>query len=83
MLHFCAPGLFADRGEHGVALFSICAGGANLDEFVGEQIALDFGDDGGGQTRIADENDRFKCVRTGAKFAALRGGNIEHVDDSR
>lgn len=43
----------------------------NLDQFMGLQRALEFGDDAGRETVICNGDDGTQVMRTGAKFAAL------------
>jgi hypothetical protein len=59
-------GALADAGEGHFALVAVERGGADFDEFVRGQGAVDFGDDGVGQALFAQLKDRVEVVGAGS-----------------
>jgi hypothetical protein len=73
MLDGCAGELVADARGHRFAYPAIVAEDTDLDQLVRLQRQVDFAQHRGGQTLLADRDDRVQVVRLRAKVAALRG----------
>ena len=58
-------------GEPGIAGLALRSTELHLDEFVVIQGAFRFGDDGGSQAGIADEQHRVQCVPQASKIFTL------------
>jgi hypothetical protein len=59
----------ADGLEPRVAGVALAAGGADLDELVGLERAVDLGDHLVGEALVADDDDGIELVRLGAQLA--------------
>ena len=66
MLYRCGVEFRADLFEIGDAVFTAVAVDANLDQFVGIQVALDFLEHGIGQAVFGNRDDRIQIVGAGA-----------------
>ncbi len=73
MLHRSPVEFVADPGEQQLALAPVFVEHANLDQLVGEQIDVDFVQDGWRQSVLADADDRTQRMRFGAQGTTLRG----------
>jgi len=72
-------GALADAGEGHVALVAIERGGADLDELVRGEGAVDFGDDGVGEALFPQLQDGVEGVGAGFEgFALCRGQSGFH-----
>jgi hypothetical protein len=65
--------LRADLHEPGAARLAVVGPGADLDQLVRLQGAVDLGDDGFGEALVADEDDGAQLVGLGAQRAAAIG----------
>jgi hypothetical protein len=63
----------ADPGHPLFARLAIVGRGADLDELVGLERAVDLGHDLVGEALVADDHDRREAVRLGAQLAAAFG----------
>jgi len=59
-------GALADAGQRHFALVAVERGGADLDQFVRADGALDLGDDGVGETLFTQLQDRVEVVGAGS-----------------
>ena len=66
MLHRLGVGALADAGQGHIALVAVERGGADFDEFVGCEGAVDFGDDGVGEAFFTQLQDRVEGVGAGS-----------------
>jgi len=64
---------FADLGHPGLARFPVIGRGADLDQLVPLQGAVDLSDHLVGESLVADDDQRIELVRLGAQLAAARG----------
>lgn len=71
MVHRGAGKRVADAGQHGLARIAVLAAGPHLDQLVRGEGAVDFLQDGVGQARVADKDDRLQGVGGGTKIATL------------
>lgn len=78
MLHGGRSGLLADRRQHCIAFVAVGAGGADLDQFVGKQVAFDFRNYGVRQAGPSKEDHRNERMGPGSQFAALCRCDFEH-----
>jgi len=69
-------GALADAGQRHLALVAVERGGADFDEFVRAQGAVDFGDDGVGEALFTQLQDGVEVVGAGFEGFALCGGEI-------
>ncbi len=76
MLDRVRAGALADAGQRHFALVAIERGGADLDEFVRRQGAVDFCDDGIGEALFAQLQDGVEVVGAGLEGLALGSGQI-------
>lgn len=67
-------GALADAGQRHFALVTVERGGADLDQFVGGQGAVDFGDDCVGEALFTQLQDGVEVVGAGFEGFALGGG---------
>ena len=74
MLDRVRAGALADAGEGHVALVAIERGGADLDELVRGEGAVDFGDDGVGEAFSSQLQDGVEGVGAGLEGLALCRG---------
>lgn len=70
--------LDTDTREHGLALATVGAGHANLDQFMRQQIDIDFVQYRGREALSPDAYHRIQAVRSGTQFAARRGSQGKH-----
>jgi len=71
-------GALADAGQGHFALVAVERGGADLDEFVGGQGAVDFRDDGVGEALFTQLQDRVEGVGAGAQRLAFPDAQFVH-----
>ncbi len=64
----------ADLVHPGRARRAVVARGTHLDQLVGQERSLDFGDHGIREALVADDHHGLELVREAAQFAAARGG---------
>jgi len=67
-----------DFGEQRRTVFALDAVKSDLDQFVGFEAAVDFGQNRRRQALLADGDDGIQVVRGGPEGAALGGGNFYH-----
>jgi hypothetical protein len=70
--------LLADGLHPHVARVAIVRGGANLDQLVGLERAVDLGQHLVGEALVADDHGGTELVRFGAQQAAALGGQFGH-----
>jgi hypothetical protein len=73
VLHGVRPGALADTGERHFALLAVERRGAQLDQLVVRERAVDLGQDGVGEALFADLQDRMQGMRARPERLALRG----------
>ena len=73
MLHRGCVQAVADPGQQYLALASVVAEHANLDQLMRQQIDVDFVQYRGREAVVANSDDRMERMRLGAKSAALGG----------
>ena len=78
MLHRRGARLVAYGFEHGIALVAFRFGDADLDEFMGAQVAFDLGYHGFAEAIAAYNHDRVQPMRSGAQCAPLLRGQFVH-----
>jgi Ca2+-binding RTX toxin-like protein len=69
-------GALADAGQRHFALVAVERGGADFDQLVGGQGAVNFRDDGVGEALFAQLKDRVEVVGAGLEGLALGSGQI-------
>ena len=74
MLNRLRVGALADAGQRHFALVAVERGGADFDEFVRADGALDFCDDGVGEALFAQLQDRVEGVGAGSEGFTFQGG---------
>lgn len=78
MLNGGSARAFADLRQQLLALQPVIAEDPDFDEFVGIEATLDFGHDGVGQARAADDHDRMEHVSTRPEGAAIGADELFH-----
>ena len=78
MLYRLRVGALADAGQRHLALVAVERGGADFDEFVRAQGAVDFGDDGVGETLFAELEDRVEVVGARPQLLAFLHAQFRH-----
>jgi len=73
VLNRLRSGSAADLREDRFALGAVGVRHAHFDELVAFQAAVDFREDGGGQSGSADQYDRIEWVRSRLQFAPPTG----------
>jgi hypothetical protein len=71
-------GALADAGQGHFALVAVERGGADFDEFMGGQGAVDFGDDGVGKAFFTQLQDRIEVVRACPQLLAFLHAQFKH-----
>lgn len=71
-------GALADAGQGHFALVAVERGGADFDQLVGGEGAVDFRDDGIGEALCAQLQDRVEGVGAGAQLLALPDAQFVH-----
>ncbi len=71
-------GALADAGQRYFALVAVERGGADFDQFVRAEGAVDFGDDGVGEALFTQLEDRVEVVGARAQFLALADRDFVH-----
>ena len=63
------------------ALLPIVAQHPDLDQFMASEIDVDFPEDGGGESGVADHDHRLQMMGAGAQRAPFRGCQNANVHD--
>lgn len=71
MLYRERVGALADAGQRHFALVAVERGGADFDELVGAECAVDFRDERVGKALFTQLQDRVEVVGAGAQLLAL------------
>ena len=78
MLDRVRVGALADAGQGHIALVAVERGGAHFDEFVGGEGAVDFGDDGVGESLFTQLQDRVEGMGARPQLLAFLHAQFKH-----